>query len=76
MGSAAALLWERLSEEQRARLEGLVQVVLDEVDLEGRGGLARTGQVRTGIAARARLLVLGSERLVPYPPLTAAGARE
>ena len=63
-------LWERLSEDQRARLEGLVQVFLDEVGFEGCGGLEMSDEIRTVIAARACLLVLGSERLVPYPRLT------
>jgi Mlc titration factor MtfA (ptsG expression regulator) len=47
-----------------------VQVFLDEVGFEGCGGLEMTDEIRTVIAARACLLVLGSERLVPYPRLT------
>ena len=63
-------LWEKLSEPQRRGLEGLVQVFLDEVSFEGCGGLEMSDEIRTVIAARACLLVLGSGRLVPYPRLT------
>lgn len=62
--------WPRLSEEQRRRLEGLTQVFLDEVGFEGCGGLEITEEIRTVIAARACLLVLGTSRVVPFPKLT------
>jgi Mlc titration factor MtfA (ptsG expression regulator) len=62
--------WRFLGEDQRRRLEGLVQVFLDEVDFEGCGGLEMTEEIRVVIAARACLLVLGSERVDPFPKMT------
>ena len=62
--------WAALSARQRSCLEGLVRVFLSEVDFEGCGGLAMTDEIRVAVAVRACLLVLGSERVDPFPKLT------
>ncbi len=51
----------RLSDEDRAELEGHVQVFLAEKSFEGCGGLELTGEMRLTIAAQACLLLLHRE---------------
>lgn len=58
-----------LPEADRRRLDGLVQVFLDDKSFEGLGGLELTDEVRVTIAAQACLLLLGHDVDVPYPGL-------
>lgn len=48
----------RLTESDRARLGGIVQVLLDEKNFEGCAGLVMTDEIRLTIASQAALLVL------------------
>lgn len=48
----------RLSETERARLGGIVQILLNEKNFEGCAGLAMTDEIRLTIACQAALLVL------------------
>jgi Mlc titration factor MtfA (ptsG expression regulator) len=50
--------WRSMSEEERTKLEKLVQIFLDEKTFEGAGGLVLTDAMRVTIAARACFLVL------------------
>jgi Mlc titration factor MtfA (ptsG expression regulator) len=50
--------WDSLSDEERTKLEKLVQIFLAEKSFEGAGGLALTDAMRVEIAGRACLLVL------------------
>jgi len=59
-------LASRLPPEDRERLYRLMQVFLEEVPLEGCGGLEITEEIRATIAAQACLLLLG----MPYPRYT------
>jgi Mlc titration factor MtfA (ptsG expression regulator) len=54
-------LYRRLSDAERARLEGHVQVFLAEKRFEGCGGLELTDEIRVTIAAQACLLLLGHD---------------
>jgi Mlc titration factor MtfA (ptsG expression regulator) len=58
----------KLGEDERAELEGLVQIFLAEKHLEGCGGLELTDEIRVTIAAQACLLLLGRDTDV-YPEL-------
>ncbi|MCP4867477.1 MAG: zinc-dependent peptidase [Proteobacteria bacterium] len=53
--------WELLNEADRAELRGHVQVLLDEKDFEGAGGLEITDEIRVVIAAQAAVLLLHRE---------------
>jgi Mlc titration factor MtfA (ptsG expression regulator) len=57
-----------LSEKNRSRLQGLVQVFLAEKHFEGCGGLEITDEMRVTIAAQACILLLGLENDF-YPKL-------
>lgn len=64
----AVHLYERLGDEDRRRLEGLVNAFLGLVVFEGAGGLTMTDEIRVTIAAQASLLAL--RRTGPlYPDL-------
>jgi len=52
-------LWKGLTPEEKAKLAGVVQVLLPEKTWEGCGGLEVTDEMRVTIAAQASLLVLG-----------------
>lgn len=73
--SRAVHLYRWLAPEDRAELEGDVQVFLAEKRFEGAGGLAITGEIRATIAAQACLLLLhrdtdiypGLDTVVVYP---------
>lgn len=52
------LYYRALTDEDRAELEGLVQVFLAEKSFEGAGGLAITDEIRLTIAAQACILLL------------------
>lgn len=52
---------KRLSEADRKRLEGLVQIFLEEVRFEGCGGLEITDEIRVTIAGQACVLLLHRE---------------
>lgn len=54
-------LYRRLSDAERERLHGLVQVFLAEKNFEGCGGLELTDEIRLTIAAQACLLLLNLE---------------
>lgn len=54
-------LYRRLPEDLRQRLRGFVQVLLDEKNFEGCGGLEMTEEIRVTIAAQAAVLLLGRE---------------
>jgi MtfA peptidase len=58
----------KLSEADRAELEGLVQVFLAEKNIEGCGGLELTDEIRVTIAAQACLLLLHRDTDI-YPAL-------
>ena len=58
----------RLTAEEHAELEGLVQVFLDEKNIEGCAGLELTDEIRVTIAAQACLLLLHRDTDV-YPEL-------
>lgn len=58
----------RLSEDDRAELEALVQVFLAKKSFEGAGGLEMTDEIRVTIAAQACLLLLHRETDM-YPDL-------
>jgi MtfA peptidase len=60
-----------LAPEERERLDGLVQIFLDDKDFEGLGGLEMTDRIRLTIAAHACLLLVGLDVDVPYPGLVA-----
>lgn len=60
--------YRRLSPEDRAELEWLVLVFLDEKAFEGCGGLVLTDEIRVTIAAQACLLLLHREHDL-YPEL-------
>jgi Mlc titration factor MtfA (ptsG expression regulator) len=62
-------LARRLTPEERARLDGLVQIFLDEKSFEGAGGLVLDDEIRVTIAAQACLLVVNREVEAPYPDL-------
>lgn len=64
-----ALAHHRLSAEDRALLDGLIQLFLDDKAFEGCGGLQVTDTMRVTIAAHACLLLLGLDVDVPYPGL-------
>lgn len=57
----AVPLYRHLGPAERRRLEGLVQVFLDEVDFEGCGGQAIDDEIRLTVAGRASLLLVGRE---------------
>jgi Mlc titration factor MtfA (ptsG expression regulator) len=61
-------LYGRLSDAERARLEGHVQVFLAEKHFVGCGGLELTDEIRVTIAAQACLLLLGRD-VDGYPEL-------
>ena len=61
--------WAGLTDEQRARLGGLVNVFLDDKTFEGAGGLEITDEIRVTIAAQACLLLIGRDPERPYPGL-------
>ena len=50
-----------LSPADQTRLQGLIQVFLDEKEFEGCGGLEITDEIRVTIAAQACILLLGRE---------------
>ncbi|TNE91111.1 MAG: zinc-dependent peptidase [Deltaproteobacteria bacterium] len=58
-----------LSPEEWRRLEGLIQLFLDDKTFEGLGGLDITDEVRVTIAGQACLLLLGLDVDIPYPGL-------
>lgn len=58
----------KLTLEERAELEGLVQIFLAEKNIEGCGGLELTDEIRVTIAAQACLLLLHRETDI-YPEL-------
>jgi Mlc titration factor MtfA (ptsG expression regulator) len=58
----------KLTADERAELEGLVQVFLAEKNMEGCGGLELTDEIRVTIAAQACMLLLHRETDV-YPEL-------
>ncbi|MFT4623137.1 MAG: Mlc titration factor MtfA (ptsG expression regulator) [Myxococcota bacterium] len=62
-------LVQRLTEAERHRLEGLVQVFLDDKTIEGCGGLVVTDAMRWVIAAQACVLLLGLDVDLPYAGL-------
>ena len=62
-------LAKRLTVEERARLDGLVQIFLDEKSFEGAGGLTIDDEIRVTIAAQACLLLVNREVEAPYPDL-------
>lgn len=53
--------WRLLDEADRAELRGHVQVLLDEKEFEGAGGLEMTDRIRVSIAAQAGILLLGND---------------
>ena len=53
--------YRRLNPDQQRRLQGLIQVFLDEKQFEGCGGLVITDEIRVTIAAQACILLLGHE---------------
>jgi Mlc titration factor MtfA (ptsG expression regulator) len=53
--------WHVLSNSQRRRLEGLVQIFVAEKDFEGCDGLKVTDEIRVTIASAACMLLLGFE---------------
>jgi MtfA peptidase len=63
--AAALPMLHRLSEADRLRLRGHVQVFLDEKSFEGCGGLEITDEIRVTIAAQACLLALRHDDLYP-----------
>ncbi len=58
-----------LSPAERDRLQGLVQLFLDDKTFEGCGGLGMTEEIRLTVAAHACRLLLGLDVDVPYPGL-------
>jgi hypothetical protein len=61
-------LSRRLSDADRARLAGLIQLFLDEKTFEGLGGQEIDDEVRVTIAGQACLLLLGLDEVEePYP---------
>ncbi len=54
-------LYSRLPEALRRRLQGVTQVLLDEKNFEGCGGLEMTEAMRVTIAVQAGVLLLGQE---------------
>lgn len=59
----------RLGSAERAILDGLVQLFVDDKTFEGCGGLALTDEIRLTIAAQACLLLVGLDVDLPYPGL-------
>ncbi|HET6584792.1 MAG TPA: M90 family metallopeptidase [Nannocystaceae bacterium] len=53
--------WVYLDDHERAQLQQLVQVFVEEKDWEGLGGLEMTDEIRVTIATEACLLILGLE---------------
>ena len=53
--------WAYLDDDERTRLQQLVQVFVAEKDWEGLGGLEITDEIRVTIAAEACLLILALE---------------
>ena len=53
--------WAFLDEEERERLRGILQVLIDEKNWQGCGGLQLTDEIQVSIAAQAALLLLGIE---------------
>jgi len=80
----AVPLWPRLAPQARRRLEGLVQVFIDEIDFEGCGGQAIDDEVRLTVAGRASLLLVGRDgdcfaklrTVLVYPSTYLAPGRE
>ncbi len=59
-----------LAPDRHARLEGLIQIFLNEKTFEGLGGLEMTDEVRVTIAGQACFLLVGLDEVdVPYPGL-------
>lgn len=61
----------RLDTASHEKLEGLIQVFLDDKSFEGLGGLEITDTIRVTIAGQACLLLLGLETERPYPGVDA-----
>lgn len=51
-------LWDTLSDDERARLGDIIQILVDEKSWEGCGGLEMRDEVKVTIAAQAGLLLL------------------
>lgn len=62
-------LAKRLTPEERGRLDGLIQIFLDEKSFEGAGGLDLDDEIRVTIAAQACLLLVNRDVEAPYPEL-------
>lgn len=62
--------YRKLPEEQQKKLQGLIQVFIDEKRFEGCGGLNVTDEIRVTVSAQACILLLGLDDLsVFYPDL-------
>lgn len=53
--------WRLLDDGERQELRGHVQILLDEKEFEGAGGLEMTDRIRVSIAAQAGILLLGGD---------------
>lgn len=62
-------LAKRLTPDERGRLDGLIQIFLDEKSFEGAGGLDIDDEIRVTIAAQACLLLVNRDVEAPYPAL-------
>lgn len=60
--------FRRLPSEQQQKLQGLIQVFLDEKRFEGCGGLELTDEIRITVAAQACILMLGLDDLSAFYP--------
>lgn len=77
-------LYQRLSDQDRQELQGLIQIFVDEKHFEGCGGLTLNDAIRVTIAAQACILLLHREtdlypRLISilvYPSTYVAQARQ
>lgn len=61
--------YHRLPGNKQKRLQGLIQIFLDEKLFEGCGGLQLTDEIKVTVAAQACILLLGSSDYTVYPGL-------
>lgn len=60
--------YKQLTEEKQEKLQGLIQIFLDEKNFEGCGGLQITDEIKVTIAAQACVLLLGLDNLSSFYP--------
>lgn len=60
--------YQQLPEDQQKKLQGLINIFIDEKTFEGCGGLQITDEIKVTIAAQACILILGLKDLSSFYP--------